>query len=320
VITSADLDHKRSPNLLDSLTKALPGVSLTDQTGNAAQRDLNFRGFTASPVLGTPQGLAIYQNGVRVNEVFGDTVNWDFIPDVAVRRLSLVPNNPVFGLNALGGAVSIEMKNGFTYKGAEAEVLGGSYGRIQAAAQQGFNDGKVASYFSVDSLDDKGWRDFSSFSRLRRVYADVGARSDQAEFHISFTGADNKVGGVAVTPVQMLRSRWSSVFTWPQTTENQLAFVTTNASYNPSDTLSLQGNAYFRDFWQQHVDGNNTNVQFCNPGPPLLCFNDAVTSLNGAVGLSVPPTATLGEIDRTQTAAASYGGTAVQREWRARNR
>ena len=57
VVTSADLDHKQSPNLLDSLVKALPGVSLTDQTGNTFQRDLNYRGFSASPVPGTPQGL-----------------------------------------------------------------------------------------------------------------------------------------------------------------------------------------------------------------------------------------------------------------------
>ncbi len=32
-------------------------------------------------MLGTPQGLAVYQNGVRINEVFGDTVNWDLIPE-----------------------------------------------------------------------------------------------------------------------------------------------------------------------------------------------------------------------------------------------
>jgi iron complex outermembrane receptor protein len=310
VITSADLDHKQSPNLLDSLSQALPGVSLTDQTGNAFQRDLNYRGFSASPVLGTPQGLAIYQNGVRVNEVFGDTVNWDFIPDVAVRRLTLVPNNPVFGLNALGGAASIEMKNGFTYQGTEVEALGGSYRRLQGAAQRGYTDGKFASYISLDGLNDDGWRDFSSSSRMRRVYADVGTRSDQAEFHVSFTGADNNLGGTAVTPVQLLRSRWSSVFTWPQTTENQLAFVTANASYNVSDTLALQGNAYFRDFWQHHVDGNNTSVQFCTAPPPLLCFGDGVTPLNGGGNVLVPPGATLGEIDRTQTAAASYGGTA----------
>src|SRR5205807_7301846 len=132
---SSDFDHATSPSLTDAMVRALPGVSRGDQTGNPFQPDINYRGFTASPVLGTPQGLAIYQNGTRVNEVFGDTVNWDFIPEAAISRLALVPNNPVYGLNALGGAISIQMKNGFTWRGSEVEVRGGSYGRIGVSGQ-----------------------------------------------------------------------------------------------------------------------------------------------------------------------------------------
>jgi len=308
VLTSTDFDHTRSPNLFEGLVRSLPGVSVSDQTGNPFQRDLNYRGFVASPVLGTPQGLAIYQNGVRINEVFGDTVNWDFIPDVAVHRLSLVPNNPVYGLNALGGAVSIEMKNGFTYQGKEFEVMGGSFGRLQGTAQAGFQDGSIAGYASADAIHDRGWRQFASSSDLNRLYLDLGTRGDQGEFHLAFTGANNKLSGTVGTPLEMLQRQWSSVFTWPQSTQNQLAFVTANASYTPTETLALSGNTYFRSFWQHHVDGNNTQAQFCNPGPPLLCFGDDATPLNGAGSLVVPASATLGEIDRTQTSAASFGG------------
>ena len=308
MLTPADLDHVQSPTILDALVRALPGVSVSDQNGNPFQRDLNYRGFTASPVIGTPQGLAVYQNGVRINEVFGDTVNWDLIPDVAVHRLSLVPNNPVYGLNALGGAISIEMKNGFTYQGKEFEVLGGSFGRLQGTAQAGFQDGNIAGYASADAIDDKGWRQFASSSRIKRLYLDVGTRGDQGEFHLSFTGADNTLSGTVATPVEMLNRQWSSVYTWPQTTQNQLAFLTANASYNPSDTLTLAGNAYFRGYWQRHVDGNNTEAQFCTSGASLLCFGDGTTPLNGAGGLVLPTSATLGQIDRTLSAAAGYGG------------
>jgi iron complex outermembrane receptor protein len=308
VLTEADLNHTQSPDLFDALVRALPGVSAGDQTGNPFQRDLNYRGFTASPVIGTPQGLAIYQNGVRVNEVFGDTVNWDLIPEVVIHRLSLVPNNPVYGLNALGGAVSIEMKNGFTYQGKEFEVLGGSYGRIQGAAQAGFQDGNIAGYAFADAVNDNGWRQFASSSQLNRFYVDLGTRSDQGEFHFSFAGASNTLSGTIGTPVQMLNRQWSSVYTWPQTTRNELAFLTVNGSYSLSDTLTLAGNAYFRGYWQHHLDGNNTEAQFCNPTPPLLCFGDPTTPLNGAGGLAIPPSATLGQLDRTFTSAASYGG------------
>jgi iron complex outermembrane recepter protein len=307
VLTSADLDHARSPALFDSILQSLPGVSVSDQTGNPFQRDLQYRGFTASPVLGTPQGIAVYQNGVRVNEVFGDSVNWDFIPDVAVHRLSLVPNNPIFGLNAIGGAISIEMKNGFTYQGKEAEVMGGSYGRIQGAAQAGFQDGNIAGYASVDAAKDDGWRQFNASSRLKRMYVDLGARNDQSEFHLSFTGADNTLAGTVGSPIELLQRNWSSVFTWPQTTHNQLAFLTANGSYSPTDTLTLSGNAYFRGFWQHHLDGNNTDAQPCADGVSV-CFGDDTTPLNGGGNLVITPSTTLGQIDRTQTNAAGYGG------------
>src|SRR5262249_62129700 len=155
---------------LDPSLHSRRGVSVSVKAANPSQRDLQYHGFTASPVLGPPQGIAGYQNGVGVNEVFGDTVNWDFIPDVAVHRLSLVPNNPLYGLNAIGGAVSLEMKNGFTYQGKEAEVMGGSYGRIQGAAQAGFQDGNFAGYVMADAIKDDGWRQFNASSRLKRMY------------------------------------------------------------------------------------------------------------------------------------------------------
>ena len=119
VLASPDFNHTQTSNLLDSLFVNIPGASLSDQSGNAFQRNFDFRGFTASPVPGTPQSIAVYQNGVRINEAYGDVVNWDFIPDTAIRRLSLVPNDPIYGLNAIGGAINIEMKNGFTYQGKE---------------------------------------------------------------------------------------------------------------------------------------------------------------------------------------------------------
>jgi hypothetical protein len=77
---ASDFEYSKTPDLLQSMVRALPGVALSSQTGNEFQLDLNYRGFIASPVIGTPQGLAVYQNGVRINEIFGDIVNWDFIP------------------------------------------------------------------------------------------------------------------------------------------------------------------------------------------------------------------------------------------------
>ena len=316
VLSAPDFDHAKTPDLLDALQRSLPGVALSDQTGSQFQLDLNYRGFIASPVIGTPQGIAVYQNGVRINEVFGDTVNWDFIPEKAINQMTLAPSNPVYGLNAIGGALSFEMKNGFTYQGVDGEVRGGSFGRRAASIEAGGQNGNLSGYITADAINDDGWR-LDSPSQLRRVYADVGARGDQAEFHVQFTGASNDFGVAAATPVELLNQNWASIYTVPQTTHNQLAFLTATGSWKPTDTWSIDGNVYYRGFWQSHVDGNGTDAQ--NSGCPdttVLCFPNLDGSLSNLIttnGQTVPTTGTLGtsvlgEIDRTWTSTNSFGG------------
>jgi iron complex outermembrane receptor protein len=312
-IPGTDLAPTKTPSLLDGMVQSIPFVSLSDQSGNAFQRNLDYRGFSASPVPGTPQGIAVYQNGSRINEAFGDVVNWDLIPEMAIARMTLMPNNPLFGLNATGGAMSIEMKNGFTYQGNEAVLRGGSYGRISAGAQSGYQKDNFSAYVAGDTTYDGGWRDFSSSSQIRRMYVDLGAKGDETEFHVSFTGADNKLGGTVATPIEMLNRRWSSVYTWPQTTHLQLAFLQASGKWTPTDTLTLQGNAYFRAYRAAHVDANGSDAQPCDVGGPLdgqLCIRDGVTALNQNVPVfnTLPANSALGEIDRNTTNSNSYGG------------
>src|SRR5262245_38619496 len=313
-LTAEDFDHSKSTSLADSLLQRVPSVYINDTSVNPFQPDVQYRGFVASPTVGVPQGLAVYQNGVRVNESFGDTVNWDFIPAYAIRRLDVFPSNPVFGLNALGGAISIEMKNGFNYQGREVELLGGSNWRRSAMAQVGMQQGNTSFYLAADALNDNGWRDKSP-SELRRVYADVGVLGDRSEFHVNFTGASNFFGAVAATPIQLLNQRWNAIYTNPQTTKNQLAFLNTTFSYQASDTLTIKSNAYYRGFWQKHVDGNSSDVVPCDAGvfPGFLCLEEADNLLFGFNGAPVPDTVlnggTPGTVDRTATAANTFGGT-----------
>jgi iron complex outermembrane receptor protein len=316
-LPAADFDHSKSSSVPETLQQRVPGVSINDTAVNPFQPDVEYRGFIASPTLGIPQGVAVYQNGVRVNEVFGDTVNWDFIPEYAVHRLDVFPNNPVFGLNALGGAVSLQMKNGFLYQGAEAELRGGSFGRRAGTVQVGRQSGNVAAYVAGDMLNDDGWRDRSE-SRLRRVFADVGARGENSEFHLTYTGASNFFGAAAATPIELLNPRWSSIYTTPQTYKNKLNFVNFTASHDVNDRLNLKGNLYYRGFRQMRVDGNTSEVLPCNdPGGPLdgfLCLEEDDDPLFGLGGSLVPASVlgglTPGSIDRTRTKADAFGGSA----------
>ena len=173
IVDVNQIQRTQSLNIADALQKYVPGIIVSEVTGNPFQPDVQFRGFVASPVAGTPQGLAVYQNGVRINEAFGDMVHWDLIPTAAIRSVTVVTNNPAFGLNALGGAVNVQMKNGFNYRGAEIDTMGGSFGRMQSSAQWGKQVENFSLYGALEALHDDGFRNFSA-SNVRRFYGDVG--------------------------------------------------------------------------------------------------------------------------------------------------
>ena len=146
ITTAREIADTRQFDISGALDRSTPGVSTNDVLGNPFSPEVDFRGFVASPVSGTPEGLAVYQNGVRINEAYGDTVNWDLIPTVAIDRSAIVTGNPLFGLNALGGAVVLDMKNGFTYQGFDLDGRLGSRNRRQSTMQYGVLQGDFASY------------------------------------------------------------------------------------------------------------------------------------------------------------------------------
>src|SRR6267378_2950401 len=199
-LTSDDFKRTESPIVTETLFQRIPGISVSDPSGNGAAQELSYRGFFASPVQGTPQGVAVYMSGIRFNEAFGDTVNWDLIPTNAIDRSDLWTNNPVFGLNALGGAVNLTMKNGFTYQGFEGEVQGGSYGHFTGEAQYGAQFGNYSAYFAAQGLHDGGWR-FQSPADVARLYADFGWRNEGSELHLIASGALSSFGVAAATPI-----------------------------------------------------------------------------------------------------------------------
>ena len=285
-VTSEDFSRTYTPSVTEALGQRVPGVSTTDVQGNGFTQDLRYRGFAASPLQGTPQGIAVYMNGIRLNEAFGDTVNWDLIPTVAIERADLWSSNPVFGLNALGGAVNLQMKNGFNWQGTEVSAQGGSYGRVNGSAQYGAKFGDYAVYLAAEGLRDGGWR-YQSPSTLRRFFGDVGWRSEGSEIHLIASAARNNFGVIGPTPVEALARDWKSIYTWPQTTQSQVGLLALNGKFAVSDHWSIQSNVYTRSFQQLHVDGNAADVADCGGAlGGTLC-------LSGDDFLAPPPPADL---------------------------
>jgi len=287
LLSAADLTREGSASLTTALNSTLSSININDDLDDPFEPDILYRGFEASPVLGTPQGLAVYQNGVRINEAFGDTVNWDLFPDIAIQQVELVSSSPVYGLNALGGAISVTMKDGFTYQGTDVELSGGSYGQRAVTAQYGASAGPVGLYVAGRALDSDGWREFSN-DRMRDLYAAFSVRTDAATLDLSFTRADNTMNGQGSAPVQELAVNRSLVFTGPQTNVNTLDFLTLDGTLKLSTAWSLQTVLYYRQFDQTVANGNTTNYEACSNTPGILCQPDGVTPLMNSVGETLP--------------------------------
>jgi iron complex outermembrane receptor protein len=326
-LSAEQIGAQHGATLLDALGTQAAGVSLTDVQGNAMFQNLRYHGFDASPLQGTPQGLAVYQNGVRLNEAFGDTVNWDAIPETAIAHMDLWSSNPVFGLNALGGSVNIAMKNGFDWQGTEASLQGGSYGHGMATMQVGVDDGAFSFYGAAEGVTDAGWR-FHSQSNIGRLYADAGWRFEGTELHLVASGAATTLGVVGPTPFDLTVRNPHSVYTYPQTTRNTVGSLALNGKSRLGENWQIEGSVYLRALKQRHVDGNDGDFERCSasssfggklcledddfpaPSPKTQAFRNQFAILDQS-GASIPftPGTIYGTVDRTFTDSMTRGGT-----------
>ena len=270
--TDKDIERSQAVDLQNFMDREIGSVNVNSAQGNPYQVDVNFRGFSASPLIGVPQGLSVFQDGVRVNESFGDTVNWDFIPRFAISSVSVIPgSNPVFGLNTLGGSIGVRMKSGREYPGAVLNINGGSFGRYAVDAQYGGQKDNVDYYIGANYFNEHGWRQFSN-SKVRQMFAKVGFQDATTDIDLSFTGADNTLNGTQASPTQLLARDRSAPYTYPDQNQNQLAFVNLNASHFLTENNLIAVNGYFRRVINKNF-GSNVFDEF-DPGLPVGdCLN-----------------------------------------------
>ena len=287
VISAGELSQQGTASLTTALNARLSSINVNDNIVDPFQPDILYRGFEASSVAGTPAGLAVYVDGVRVNEAFGDTVNWDLILPSAIQRVEVSSSSAVYGLNALGGAISLTMKNGFDYHGGQLELSGGSFHRQQISAQYGMHSGIFGLYVAGRGLNWRGWREFSS-DRLRDLYAVASLHGSAATLDLSYAWDDNLLKGESSAPVQELAVNRSLVFTGPQANHNRLNFLTLNGTLTLRGGWALQAVLYYRDFAQQVTNGNTTNYRSCTTLPGVLCQPDGLIPLTDSAGRLLP--------------------------------
>lgn len=245
-ITEEDLLRTGSINLFDAMNQRLNGVFLNEVQNNPFQPDLNYRGYTASPLLGTPQGISVYMDGVRMNQPFGDVVSWDLIPRVAIAETTVIPgSDPLFGLNTLGGALSIRTKDGYTNRGTSLQLAGGSYGRITGDLETGGSKGRLNWYGASTLFFEDGWRD-NSPSNIRQFVGKVGWQASKTTLGATATYANNQMNGNGLQEQRFLANRYSSVYTQPDITGNRSPYLNFTGRHAFTDNLTFFGNAYYR--------------------------------------------------------------------------
>ena len=255
--TSSQIEASHALDLTAYMNRTLGSVYVNDIQNNPLQPDINYRGYTASPLLGTPQGLSIYMDGVRLNQPFGDVVSWDLIPRAAINTITLMPgSNPLFGLNTLGGALSIRTKDRLTAPGGSVELKYGSDKRRQGefefggGSETGFNW-----YITGNTLKDDGWREFSP-TDASQLFAKVGWQDAKTKISLSGSIADTDLTGNGLQEQNLLAHDYASVYTVPDTTKNRSAFANLAISHEFSDNLSFSGNLYYRHIKTKTLNGD----------------------------------------------------------------
>ncbi len=253
--TGKEIAESKAINVTEFMNSELQSVSVNDYAGNPFQQDLNFRGFTASPSIGTPQGISVYLDGVRVNEAFGDVVNWNLIPMNAIQSLDLISGtNPLFGLNTLGGALAIRTKNGFTDHYLRAQMFGGAWGRQQVQVSNGYNNGTIGFFSAYNHFEEDGWRK-SSPSGLRQLFNVATMRLGRAEINLSALNIDSELVGNGLLPIETaaIPSLRDSVYTAPDSAKSNLRHYNLNIRWDVTDNASISLLAYRRYLDQNAV-------------------------------------------------------------------
>jgi outer membrane receptor protein involved in Fe transport len=255
-ISAKEIKEANSISLAELLNSKLQSINVNDYQGNPFQMDISYRGFTAGPQIGTPQGLSVFFDGIRVNEAFGDVVNWDMIPMNALSSFDVYPgSNPLFGLNTLGGALSMRTKSGFEFPGVSANVLTGSYGRKQFQGSAGWNNGSIAAFGAVNLFLEDGWRD-NSPSKVNQAFGKLEWQGDRLGITLSSLAVVNKLVGNGTVPQELYRQDPASVFTSPDETKNTLFQMQLSSVFDITDQISLTGQIYHRSSKRNSTTGD----------------------------------------------------------------
>jgi outer membrane receptor protein involved in Fe transport len=305
---STDLANSQALDLSSFMNQRMGGVYVNEVQGNPHQMDVNYRGFTASPLLGTPQGLSVYMDGVRMNQPFGDVVSWDLIPRSAISNMTLMPgSNPLFGLNTLGGALAVQTKSGLTHAGTSVQTTIGSHQRRAVELEHGGRNDKGLHWFVTGNVfNEDGWRDASP-SRVRQTFGKLGWKDGPTDVALTLSHANNALTGNGLQEERMLANDYRSIYTKPDETHNRSTLLNLTGKHVINDNTLFAGNAYYRSISTRTLNGdvNDDSLATDFGGvafPSVGCLQEAQSAGGGDADEECT-----GMLNRSTTKQKNYG-------------
>ena len=256
--THRDIDNSGALDLSDFLNRRMNGVHVNEVQNNPFQPDVNYRGYTASALLGTPQGVSVYMDGVRLNQPFGEVVSWDLIPRIALSSTTLLPgSNPLFGLNTLGGALALQTKDGRSHAGTRVQASYGSDVRRMLEVEHG---GQLANrrfhwYLAGTVFAEDGWRDDSP-SDVGQIFGKLGWERERGSLIVSLAHANNSLTGNGLQDFRLLERDYASIYTKPDTTDNRSTLLNVALRRQLRRGFALVANGYYRDTRTDTLNGD----------------------------------------------------------------
>lgn len=313
-LSADDLARSGTADMLRGLDEQMAGVSLANAQNNPYQPGIAYRGFAASPLQGDAQGLAVYLDGTRLNQMFGETVNWDVISDNALAQARVEDANPLYGLNALGGAIVLRSKNGFDGDIATASAEAASFNHYQEEFQFGRSFGDTAIFLSGTKIDENGWRAHSP-SHLGKLFGNLAWQIGPGQIQLDLMGASNALTGNGTSPVELLAADRHAVFTYPDETRNDYGLVNLIASYPLANGWTLRSNLHLSALRQRTLNGDASDADVCEDTPGLLCLDDDfLTDRSGAAIPDFLAGGPYAQLNRTTTSTTSLG-TTLEASW-----
>ncbi|MBS0293824.1 MAG: TonB-dependent receptor [Proteobacteria bacterium] len=295
--SDAQIERAGATSLTDFLDRSMPGVSTASIQGSPYQIDLSYRGHRLSPLLGSPQGLSVYMDGVRINQPLGDVMDWDLVPEMALADVAIIPgSNPLYGLNTLGGALVLGTKSGFTHPGTELDVSYGSHARKRVEFGHGAQWGEGwHGYVAGTWFDENGWRERSP-GHLGNLFLKLGRHLGDTSWALSYTYGRSNLIGNGLLNQSLYNMQRNAGYTFYDQTRNQgglLNFQLTHA-ITPNDQLSLVAwhrssrrngsNGDVSEKWADWIeDCEKPGTTNCtNPAAPGYVSNNAVFNVSQA--------------------------------------